>query len=180
MYRNFKVESIVSYTFSNVASENFKVVIKNKNCYISSDCGLSYEDTIWGYKGSTAKKFANEIGAKFVDINHEHVYKNKTTRATLEKNGKITPTCKICGKTKDSKPIYYPKTVKLAKTSYAYDGKVKTPSVIVKDSKGNALKKDTDYMVTYAKGRKSAGKYSVTVKFKGKYSGTKKLSFTIK
>lgn len=174
------VESIDSYTFSDVGSENFRVVIKNKNCFIASDCGLSYEDTIWGYKGSTAKKFANEIGAKFVDINHEHVYKNKTTRATLEKNGKITPTCKICGKTKDSKPIYYPKTVKLAKTSYAYDGKVKTPSVIVKDSKGNALKKDTDYTVTYAKGRKSAGKYSVTVKFKGKYSGTKKLSFTIK
>ena len=174
------VENIDTYVFDNHGANPLKVVIKNKNCNIASDCGLSYEDTIWGYKGSTAKKFADEIGAKFVDINHEHVYKNKTKKATLEKNGSVTPTCKICGATKKGTTIYYPKTVKLSETSYTYNGKVKTPSVIVKDSKGNALKKDTDYTVKYSEGRKKAGKYTVTVSFKGKYSGTKKLSFTIK
>ena len=49
----------------------------------------------------------------------------------------------------------------------------------VKDSKGNVLKKDTDYTVKYESGRKLPGKYTVTVTFKGKYSGTKALSFTI-
>ncbi len=70
-------------------------------------------------------------------------------------------------------------SVKLSKTSYTYDGTVKTPSVTVKDSTGKTLKKDTDYTVTYASGRKNVGTYKVTVKMKGKYSGTKTLSFKI-
>ena len=52
--------------------------------------------------------------------------------------------------------------------------------MIVKDSKGNRLKKDTDYTVKYSSGRKKIGKYTVTVTFKGKYSGSKKLVFKIK
>jgi len=69
--------------------------------------------------------------------------------------------------------------VTLSQTSYTYNGKVQTPSVIVKDIEGNALKKDRDYTVLYSKGRKAVGTYYVTVKFKGKYSGTKKLAFKI-
>lgn len=56
---------------------------------------------------------------------------------------------------------------------------MKTPEVTVKDSAGKALKKNTDYTVTYASGRKNIGKYTVTVKMKGKYSGKKTLSFNI-
>lgn len=69
--------------------------------------------------------------------------------------------------------------ITLSKTSYTYNGKVQTPSVIVKDIEGNALKKDRDYTVSYSKGRKAIGTYYVTVKLKGKYSGSKKLSFKI-
>lgn len=71
-------------------------------------------------------------------------------------------------------------SVKPSTTSYTYNGKVKTPTVIVKDSKGKTLKKNTDYTVSYAKGRKNVGKYAVKITFKGKYSGTKTLYFTIK
>ena len=84
----------------------------------------------------------------------------------------------LCGYSKTT-TVYYPKTIKLSATSYVYNGKKKTPSVTVKDSKGNTLKKDTDYTIKYASGRKSTGKYSVTITFKGKYSGTKKLYFNI-
>ena len=70
-------------------------------------------------------------------------------------------------------------SVKLEKTKYTYDAKVKTPTVTVKDSAGKTLKKDTDYTVTYASGRKNTGKYAVTVTFKGNYSGEKVLYFTI-
>lgn len=56
---------------------------------------------------------------------------------------------------------------------------MQTPSVSVKDYKGNTLKKDTDYIVKYESGRKYAGEYTVTITFKGKYSGTKKLTYTI-
>lgn len=73
-----------------------------------------------------------------------------------------------------------PASVKLSTTSYTYDGKVKTPPVTVKDSKGKTLKENTDYTVSYAKGRKNVGKYAVKITFKGNYSGTKTLYFTIK
>ncbi len=108
-----------------------------------------------------------------------HTYKTTTTKATLTKNGKAVTKCTACGKVSKTAVIYYPKTIKLSKTAYTYNGKVQTPTVTVKDSKGNTLKKDTDYTVTYEKGRKSTGKYTVTVTFKGKYSGKKALTYTI-
>ncbi len=108
-----------------------------------------------------------------------HTYKNITTKATLTKNGKVENKCSVCGYVSKTTTIYYPKTIKLSATSYTYNGKVKSPTVTVKDSKGNALKKDTDYTVSYASGRKNTGKYSVTVTFKGKYSGKKVLYFNI-
>ena len=70
-------------------------------------------------------------------------------------------------------------SVKLSKTSYTYDGNVKSPSVTVKDSNGKTLKKGTDYTVSYESGRKYPGRYTVKITFKGSYSGTKKIEFTI-
>ena len=49
----------------------------------------------------------------------------------------------------------------------------------MKTSKGKTLKKNTDYTVSYAKGRKYVGKYAVKITFKGNYTGTKTLCFTI-
>ena len=71
-------------------------------------------------------------------------------------------------------------SIKLKATSLTYNGKVRTPKVIVKDRTGKTLVKNTDYTVSYAKGRKYIGKYAVKITFKGKYSGTKTLYFTIK
>ena len=71
-------------------------------------------------------------------------------------------------------------SIKLKATSLTYNGKVRTPKVIVKDRTGKTLVKNTDYTVSYAKGRKYVGKYAVKINFKGKYSGTKTLYFTIK
>ena len=71
-------------------------------------------------------------------------------------------------------------SIKLKATSLTYNGKVRTPKVIVNDRTGKTLVKNTDYTVSYAKGRKYVGKYAVKITFKGKYSGTKTLYFTIK
>ncbi len=70
-------------------------------------------------------------------------------------------------------------TVKLSASSYTYNGKVKTPTVTIQGALGKTLKNGTDYTVSYASGRKTAGKYKVTVKMKGNYSGTKTLTFKI-
>ena len=67
--------------------------------------------------------------------------------------------------------------VTLAKTSYTYDGKAKTPSVTVKLD-GKTLVLNTDYTVSYSDNIK-AGTAKVTITGRGKYTGTKTASFTI-
>ncbi len=70
-------------------------------------------------------------------------------------------------------------TVTLSATSFAYNGKAKTPTVTVKDGTG-VLVKNTDYTATYPTGRINAGTYKIVVKLKGNYSGSKTVSFVIK
>ena len=70
------------------------------------------------------------------------------------------------------------KSVKLSASKYTYNGKTKTPTIIAKDSSGKTISSKY-YTVTYASGRKNVGKYKVTVKFKGNYSGTVTLYFEI-
>ena len=108
-----------------------------------------------------------------------HSYKTTTTKATLTKSGSSVKKCTVCGKVASKSTIKYVKSFKLSTTAYTYNGGVKTPSVTVKDSAGKTLKKNTDYTVTYASGRKNVGTYKVTIKMKGKYSGTKTLTFKI-
>ena len=110
---------------------------------------------------------------------HKHNYKTKTSKATLSANGSEVISCTGCGYNK-SVTYYTPKTFTLSQTEYVYDKRMKKPAVTVKDSKGNKLKEDIDYTVSYESGRKAIGKYTVTVTFKGNYSGTKKLTFTVK
>ena len=56
---------------------------------------------------------------------------------------------------------------------YRSRGKHVNATPIVKDAKGNVLKKNTDYTVTYSEEKRVApGKYTVTVKGTGKYTGT--------
>lgn len=124
-------------------------------------------------KGCTSKTSVTVIGKK------SHTNKTTTTKATLSKNGKTVTKCSACGNVSKTVTVYYPKTIKLSATSYTYTGKTQKPSVTVKDSKGNSLVNNTDYTVAYASGRKNAGKFAVAVNFKGKYTGTKKLYFTI-
>ncbi len=68
--------------------------------------------------------------------------------------------------------------LRLSTTSFAYTAKSRKPSVKVYTSNGDKLAKKY-YNFYYAYGRKYVGKYAVSVVFKGKYSGSKKLYFTI-
>ena len=108
-----------------------------------------------------------------------HNYIDKVQKATTKKNGLVTGVCKDCGLERKPITVKRIKSIKLSKTTYTYDGKAKTPTVVVKDADGKKLKKDTDYKVTYASGRKKVGTYTVKVKFTGYYKGSKTLKFTI-
>ena len=158
-----------------------KISISNENCTIyNSQRTLPANAVIYGFKNSTAEKYAGKYARKFVNlkticIGHEST---KTTPATLTKDGSYSIKCSIC-KTNSTSKILKIGTVSLSQSTFSYDGKVKTPSVIVKNSKGVNLIKNTAYKVTYPSGRKNVGTYKVTVKFIGKYSGEKVLAFKI-
>lgn len=110
-------------------------------------------------------------------IKAAHSFKTtKTTKATLKKNGSISKKCTKCGKT-ISTAIQRPKTIKMKKSLVAYNGKAQKPGVLVKDAKGKAISSGS-YSVSY-KNNKKIGTATAIVKFKGKYSGTKKLTFKI-
>lgn len=49
----------------------------------------------------------------------------------------------------------------------------------MKNAAGATLKKNTDYTVSYAKGRAKIGRYKVTVNFKGNYTGSTVLYFVV-
>ncbi|MBQ9530599.1 MAG: leucine-rich repeat domain-containing protein [Eubacterium sp.] len=106
-----------------------------------------------------------------------HNYIKTVTKATPKKNGKIVTKCSRCS-VGSTKTIAAPRYVYLSAYTYEYNGKVKTPKVEVFDG-NDELVKPSNYSVTYSKGRKKLGTYTVTVKFKGNYSGTSKKTFTI-
>ena len=141
--------------------------------YKCEGCGKFYEDVL-GTKEITDLASWGNI-AKIA-----HTTKQTVTKATPTANGKIVNYCSVCKKTLSTTVIPKASSIKLKATSLTYNGKVRTPKVIVKDRTGKTLVKNTDYNVSYAKGRKYVGKYAVKITFKGKYSGTKTLYFTIK
>ena len=141
--------------------------------YKCKGCGKFYEDVL-GTKEITDLASWGNI-AKIA-----HTTKQTVTKATPTANGTIVNYCSVCKKTLSTTVIPKASSIKLKATSLTYNGKVRTPKVIVKDRTGKTLVKNTDYTVSYAKGRKYVGKYAVKITFKGKYSGTKTLYFTIK
>ena len=107
-----------------------------------------------------------------------HSYEEIVTQAEIGKEGSIVKTCTGCEK---SSSIIIPaiKTVTLSKTTYTYNGKTQKPTVTVMDTAGAELAEDTDYTVSYSKGCKKVGSYTVTVNFLGNYTGSKNLTYTI-
>lgn len=67
--------------------------------------------------------------------------------------------------------------LKLSATAYTYNGKVRKPSVSVKA--GEKTFSASEFAVKYSGGRKNVGKYSVKVTMKGKYTGSKTVTFRI-
>ena len=64
------------------------------------------------------------------------------------------------------------KSAKLSASVCKYTGKAKKPGVTVKGADGKKLKLGKSYTVKYAKGCAKPGRYKVTIKGKGLYTGT--------
>ena len=160
-----------------ICGETFKTVKT-----IARIKAVSLSSSSYTYDGSAKKPgvtVTDANGAKIASSNYSVAYSNNvkkgTATATVTFKGNYSGTLK---KTFEINPAKV-SNVKLSSTSYTYNGKTKTPSVTVKDSKGRKLKNGTDYTVKYSSGRKNVGRYAVKVTFKGNYSGTVKKTFKI-
>lgn len=180
---------------------NSSTVMKEPTCteegikkYIC-DCGFSYTTTL-----SKANHFYKLIGTNpstcfkegtkiFVCVCGDtitepipalgHDMQIKLEKSTLTKGGMLNQVCKNCNAIKNVEIYPLVNGFILSDYEYTYNGKVKTPTVTVKDETGLILVENKDYTVKYENGRKNPGKYTVTVTLIGNYEGEKKLEFSI-
>lgn len=123
----------------------------------------------------------HEVAIDNISLVHVHQIKHvNVVPATLDKAGcSAYDVCEECGELlSDKTSINKIGNVTLSKTKYVYSGSIVKPTVTVKDSKGKTIA-NTNYTVTYQSGRKNAGRYAVTINFKGKYAGKVVKYFTI-
>lgn len=109
--------------------------------------------------------------------NHSKTPSYLIKQATSTKDGLMKISCD-CGYSKQT-TIGAVNTVQLSKEKFAYDGKVKKPTLKLVDKQGYTLKEGLDYSLSYASGRKNIGKYSIKITLQGLYSGTKTVSFSV-
>ena len=149
-----------------------KTVISNATCTTAGtvkytcSCGDSYTETI----PATGHKSSGWIVDKAASIG---VKGSKHKECTVCKKVLETAEIPALAKTSISKA-----SVTLSTSTYAYDGKAKTPSVNVKVN-GKTLKKDTDYTVSYSNNTK-VGTAKVTITGKGNYTGSVSKTYSIK
>ena len=105
--------------------------------------------------------------------------------ASIGVKGSKHKECTVCKKVLETAEIPALSRISISKASvtlststYAYDGKAKTPSVTVKVG-GKTLKKDTDYTVSYSNNTK-IGTAKVTITGKGNYTGSISKTYSIK
>ncbi len=106
-----------------------------------------------------------------------HTPEKNLTPAEPGSDGKIVTKCSVCNTVLQQETINAPKTIKLSKARYIYDGKSKKPVVNVIDNKGQVISGDF-YKISYQNNKK-IGKATVTVRFQGNYTGTLKGTFEI-
>ena len=110
-------------------------------------------------------------------LGHDYPASYTTAKATLSKNGSVYRICSRCDGKDVKKTIYYPKTFTLSKTAFTYNGKVQKPKLTVKGSDGKTISA-SNFTYSIPNGKK-VGRYKITIKFKGNYSGTKTLYYDI-
>ncbi|MCI9078067.1 MAG: hypothetical protein HFH68_03945 [Lachnospiraceae bacterium] len=100
-------------------------------------------------------------------------------KASKGKNGSIVTSCINCNKILSERVINAIKTIKLSNSKGTYNKKKHIPGITVKDSSGKQLASGTDYTVSWAKGMKKPGIYTVKITFMGMYSGTAEKTYKI-
>ncbi len=153
--------------FSNGIEYNNSCLLKEVNSEATCE-NRGYVTYTCSKTGSTYSVYTNSLGHCYDD--------GSLTAATTKSNGSIIYTCSRCGSTTIEK-IYKISEIKLSETDYIYDGNPKEPLVTVLDSNGDTID-NSYYDITY-ENNVSSGTATVTITFKGRYSGTETDTFTI-
>ena len=173
---SYKVTVTLKGNYSGSATKTFTIKAKA----ITPTVTLS--KTAYTYNGQvqkptvTVKNGTTTLAATNYTVTYSSGCKNAgsykvTVKLKGNYSGSVTKTFTIKAKAVTPK-------VTLSKTTYTYNGKAQKPTVTVKI--GTTKLSSSNYTVTYASGRKNVGKYKVTVKLKGNYSGSVSKTFTIK
>ena len=158
-----------------------------KNVTLPASLSTYYNDIFSGCKSidvyvkgnADAYKFFKKLSNLNVICKEHDNKKMATTKATFNSNGISDGYyCLGCGAETGVKTVKRISDVSLSKSSYSYNGKTQTPSVKVLDSSKKTIS-SSNYTITYSSGRKNVGKYTVTITFKGNYSGKKVLTYCI-
>lgn len=145
------------------------------NSDTSADRGIVIDE--WSISYTSLDTTGGYLSMDIPEV-HEHDYIDESDQATRWDEGQLYVYCMTCGYKKTNRTIYPASNISISKKSFTWTGSRKTPSVTVKDSRGKALKKNTDYKVTYSN-NKNVGKATVKVTLKGNYYGSKTMSFKI-
>ncbi len=145
---------------------------------------FSLSKTSYTYNGKVQKPSVTVKDSKGKTISSSNY--TVTYSSGLKNAGTYTVTVTMKGNYSGTKKLTYKINpidvskckISLSKTSYTYNGKVQKPTVTVKDSKGKTIS-SSNYTVSYSGDCKKVGTYTVTIKMKGNYSGTTKLTFKI-
>ena len=126
--------------------------------------------------GDEANKYAvlNDINFTFHESSNEVI-----TPATETERGETGNKCKICGEAMGNNVII-PRLSKyvLSSSHFIYNGTAQQPKIVVKDEYGDTVSSQY-YDVVYSGESIEIGKYTATLIFKERYSGTKKLTYYI-
>ena len=129
-------------------------------------------------KGSHCSVCGQVIVAQKNIAKKAHVYEKNVSKATVSRNGLVTVKCKNCGVVSSKTVVYHPKTVKISRTSFVYNGRKQTPKITVVGADGKTIA-SSNYTLRYSVGCTKVGIYKVMIAFKGNYNGSITKTFTI-
>lgn len=144
--------------------------------YYECSCGKFFLEEACENEITNLSLWKSEAGR--IEKRDHELENNVVEPATTTQNGVLEIRCSVCENAICNETIYAASTLLVVTPKYTYDGKVKKPGVMIKDTRGNSIS-NKNYDVSYAKGRKNVGKYKITITFKQMYRGTKDLSFVI-
>lgn len=132
---------------------------------VSIHCGNGSEGNVYAVR--------NEFPFTF------HEFKEIFTKpATEAEEGEIQTICDICNQVKERTEIPLIKRYLVSAKHFIYNGSIQKPTVTVYDSIGNVISSE-NYDVTYSADAIEPGTYTVTLTFKGNYSGTRSIEYFI-